>query len=72
MSSNKARPHLSTYVDLMKGRMRGDCEFDQGLLNAKLSLQYREKMASSFYLSLEYYLLITWKSAEYVKAVCIK
>ena len=61
LSSNKSRPHLSTYVNLIKGR-KGRCyfasdhEFDQGLLNAKLSLQHREQATSSFYLRLEYYL----------------
>ena len=44
-------------------------EFDQGLLNVKLSLQHEEQTASSFHSRLEYYLEITWKSAESVKAV---
>ena len=54
-------PHLSTYVNLIKGRkgwcyFASDHEFDQGLLNAKLFLQHREQTASSFYLRFEYYL----------------
>ena len=61
LSSNKSRPHLSTYVDLIKGRkgavlVASDREFDQGLQNAKLSLQHGEQTASSFHLRLEYYL----------------
>ena len=61
LSSNKSRPHFSTYVDLIKGRkgavlVASDREFDQGLLNAKLSLQHGELTTSSLYLRLEYYL----------------
>ena len=61
LSSNKSRPHLSTYIDLIKGRkgavlVASDHEFYLGLLNVKLSLQHREQTASSLYLRLEYYL----------------
>ena len=61
LSSNKSRPHFYTYVDLIKGRkgavlVASDREFDQAVINAKLSLQHRELTTSSLYLRLEYYL----------------
>ena len=61
LSSKQSRPHLSTYVGLIKSwkgavLVASDREFDLGLLNAKLSLQHGEQTASSLYLRLEYYL----------------
>ena len=53
--SIESRPHISTYL---KGGKRtvlvaSDREFDQGLLNTKLSLQREEQTATSFHLMLD-------------------
>ena len=61
------------YISIKAGRgwslFASDCDFDDRLLNTKLSVQPNEQTASSFHLRLEHYLYITWKSAEYAKAV---
>ena len=74
LSSNKFRPHLSTYITTRK-RQEGAvlmCEWSwilTRLPKAKLFLEQTEQTASSFYLRHKYYHQITWKWDETVKAI---
>ena len=61
LSSNKFRPHLSTYVVISEGQegagyFVSDCEFFQMLASTELFLEHGELMAFRLHTNLKYYL----------------